>query len=688
MLPRKVINKAIWGSIPDLETVCATISRDNYSTEVLDLLLTHLEEPRLVGTTQVPCEAVAFTVLQHGLLKIITACPPSLAKHMEERVASNVEGILYWMDVLIGEDDDSAYKAWKFLGPHGQTGPRAQGFHICTKFLLLLIGRKVVATALGPSPTLHSLLVRWWLFTCDREVLLYTWEGRGGKPHESDYDYLISLMTAITQDYAQEMAQAIMNTPSTGGIPAAQLFARRTNQRLASLNKINVLRHLNLWPDETNESENVQGIVQSIVDLMRASSDLRVAFLKEDTPSNILEASLPLSTRFLATPLEETSRRGSLLLVGKLMEVVSRAAGAPFPMAMYTMKRLIVDGLLDIVADYIGIRKDWTHKDCAVGDNFAMCILTYTHEVSLCPRLTSTYGRAVQSFVERINGPLASPELEGAVDAFVVRFQGYLALLPRASRIRVCDNLDHHRVHNSAVVHAPKGGTSKACACCHTVVYCSTQCQTYDWKKRHRDECRSMRVEHSARKALGSWYSHNLRTFHLTSIIHQYATEPKLWNVFKGRRNHLVDSRIVVSAMFICPHNPFTYSNVDTYVRATRSLIPEHKRKRFDEIVARFKAAKAHSKRTSDGTSFLSLGLVNGIFRIGDEEINYIVLIRRIADTPLPGKPSDFEVEGYLVYTCQGWDRVSTCWSPMQHYRVALAMGLGIEVSEKDLYDM
>lgn len=51
------------------------------------------------------------------------------------------------------------------------------------------------------------------------------------------------------------------------------------------------------------------------------------------------------------------------------------------------------------------------------------------------------------------------------------------------------------------------------------------------------------------------------------------------------------------------------------------------------------------------GVSFLSLGLVDWGFRFGNMFLHYVVLLRRCPDPPLPGGASDFEVNGYLVYT-------------------------------------
>lgn len=148
-----------------------------------------------------------------------------------------------------------------------------------------------------------------------------------------------------------------------------------------------------------------------------------------------------------------------------------------------------------------------------------------------------------------------------------------------------------------------------------------------------------------------SWYSHNVRTFHLSCIRHAYATTNFLWNVVKGRQNCIIDSRIVVSASLACAESPYRFNTLEEYVEVTTALLPQHKLGRFNEIVERFRVAKAHPQKAQNGVSFLSLGLINGEFRFGDIELNYVVLLRRRAETTLFGEQLNFEVEGYVTYT-------------------------------------
>ncbi|KAH6899166.1 hypothetical protein BKA70DRAFT_1314568 [Coprinopsis sp. MPI-PUGE-AT-0042] len=74
----------------------------------------------------------------------------------------------------------------------------------------------------------------------------------------------------------------------------------------------------------------------------------------------------------------------------------------------------------------------------------------------------------------------------------------------------ICDN---NKLHKSSL--RPH---SRSCSNCRLVVYCSTECQREDWRKRHRAECSIMRSTHRERCNQGVRYGQRSRAFHLHSI--------------------------------------------------------------------------------------------------------------------------------------------------------------------------
>ncbi|KAG2024112.1 hypothetical protein CC2G_001699 [Coprinopsis cinerea AmutBmut pab1-1] len=65
----------------------------------------------------------------------------------------------------------------------------------------------------------------------------------------------------------------------------------------------------------------------------------------------------------------------------------------------------------------------------------------------------------------------------------------------------------------------------QVCSGCHSVVYCTVECQTTDWKERHRRECKSMRQSYLDRCRNQIRYTPFTRSFHLavmTSAINDF----------------------------------------------------------------------------------------------------------------------------------------------------------------------
>ncbi|KAG2004950.1 hypothetical protein CC2G_003454 [Coprinopsis cinerea AmutBmut pab1-1] len=91
--------------------------------------------------------------------------------------------------------------------------------------------------------------------------------------------------------------------------------------------------------------------------------------------------------------------------------------------------------------------------------------------------------------------------------------------------LRLCDNDLHHEIWVGP--HMGVDGT-KTCSRCHLVAYCSRKCQSADWKARHKHECDVMRHTYYERTATNIRYRQATRAFHLRSIEDLYClTYPK-----------------------------------------------------------------------------------------------------------------------------------------------------------------
>ncbi|KAH6899501.1 hypothetical protein BKA70DRAFT_1406327 [Coprinopsis sp. MPI-PUGE-AT-0042] len=94
--------------------------------------------------------------------------------------------------------------------------------------------------------------------------------------------------------------------------------------------------------------------------------------------------------------------------------------------------------------------------------------------------------------------------------------------------------------HDQRVTSIPHNAPPKACSSCKTVLYCSVECQTQDWKDRHREECNVMRqshlssiVEFKDRWLSGVRYTKEMRFAHAAIITQALNDIP---GIIEGRR--------------------------------------------------------------------------------------------------------------------------------------------------------
>ncbi|KAJ3526148.1 hypothetical protein NMY22_g10280 [Coprinellus aureogranulatus] len=81
----------------------------------------------------------------------------------------------------------------------------------------------------------------------------------------------------------------------------------------------------------------------------------------------------------------------------------------------------------------------------------------------------------------------------------------------------ICDNLHCNE--------RQIGSPMMQCSRCHTVIYCSQLCQSQDWKRLHRYECDSARVDHAHRRSERLTYTHSSRTFHVRFVEQTFNAE-------------------------------------------------------------------------------------------------------------------------------------------------------------------
>lgn len=444
LIGAQVMELAKRGSVRHLEQLADGIKKENYKIEVLEVFLDHLAVPdRNEGIRN--RNDVAFFVLGKGLDIAVRQYSPHIEVEIGSRIAAASEGILFWMNLFTGGASDPQSE-WDFEDPDGQRGQHAHNVYDYTDLILLILRFEAVAKTMGQLPEMHNLILRWWMATCNGEILLYPWSGRAREPQADGYDFLVLILSYLTKDFAKEMAEVIMAPHPGCSTGRSGAFAQRTIQRMHALARINAFRHLAHLPDATNEYKNIGAIVFSIRHLVDANPHLHAALLRQNISDCCVEVLQLLGERSSLQPPTSASMKDFSKIIQNLNMVVEWSSDAPVSLATTTMKRLLGKGLLDTVAEYINHRALAGHlrevcdaveqSDKAVSDTLA-----YSRDSALCPRVAATFSRSIRGLMNKINRPLPSVRLEKAVEDSAVGFLEHLPHLRKKNRVRTCGSL-------------------------------------------------------------------------------------------------------------------------------------------------------------------------------------------------------------------------------------------------------
>ncbi|KAG2016632.1 hypothetical protein CC2G_009783 [Coprinopsis cinerea AmutBmut pab1-1] len=100
------------------------------------------------------------------------------------------------------------------------------------------------------------------------------------------------------------------------------------------------------------------------------------------------------------------------------------------------------------------------------------------------------------------------------------------------------------------------------CSGCHSVVYCSLQCQREDWNERHRTECLAMLRSYEASKRDNTHISHQTRAFHIY-IAKASHSGFNLWEARREQEHPGVPHNELVARMNFGLPNPHLFHRID-----------------------------------------------------------------------------------------------------------------------------
>ncbi|KAF5340952.1 hypothetical protein D9611_005842 [Ephemerocybe angulata] len=222
---------------------------------------------------------------------------------------------------------------------------------------------------------------------------------------------------------------------------------------------------------------------------------------------------------------------------GPLFDALKRARELPVPIRKsYTLDLIVASTLiprsgfqahnvLRALPDILdaGFLDVVTHRILHPRDHYSDPFLEWSASNPLGELTTMLYHPtiydAVRSALSRLPQPLPTQLTSHGKWVSFMRFgETCTRAYGSASRnkIALCDNLQVSAImggsqhHTMGVTHLGDVRSAQ-CSQCHSVVYCSSQCQQHDWKMIHRDECGARHIDRIYQRADQAWISHRTR---------------------------------------------------------------------------------------------------------------------------------------------------------------------------------
>ncbi|KAJ3542234.1 hypothetical protein NMY22_g3586 [Coprinellus aureogranulatus] len=474
-----LLSRADSGDPRSLMDLSQELTQQNCTKEAIEVVLKHLNVNLVPNIDagehmQMPFKGYVSGALpcMAALVKVGLACRenPTLKSAAVPQLVQAMDGICLWSNFLLhfglcfpdapapGEDFRQAY------------------FNHALYIIQLARIDSRIRDALSTSPVLISLMLRMWMV-----------HGKNGQEFmevEASECPIIDLMLLATQDsmFSSNLVERIM--ARGGHFPLD--FARSVISRSRQLVQFHVPPVHSTW--------FIDALVRITERLASVSLPLRRTFDKVNhlyelaNTLNLISIEVPKTTRpvFLMRRINETILQLFVLCAKHPSRVV------------HNWRDLYEGGLYSLILRSLAhlTQEEEDEESSDVLPDILKTSGAYTMYPCVLQRLIP---EAKPGVVPKVRGAKfrdSVAEFGDGLGERVTLFQ----MMPTG--FAICDNLhcNERRL----------GSPMRQCSRCHTVVYCSEPCQRQDWKKLHRYECDSARLDHA--RMLNSLHAHALRS--------------------------------------------------------------------------------------------------------------------------------------------------------------------------------
>ncbi|KAF6755679.1 hypothetical protein DFP72DRAFT_1169505 [Ephemerocybe angulata] len=592
----------------------------NHPSEIVDTLLHFLKAPTC-KVSEVPLDqfeqAIAcFEGIGH-ICHWIQSNPEPTASTVTTslRIFKASSDLVTWAHYILG------VTKW-FAEDHEDT----LRYYAATTVLFdsLFNWRTRILSHLSTQPAMLDLVISWWTFSTGSHPPLHG-DGSRDDSVAGEEDIALNLVYLITKQNPVGMAKAILDER----VCSAQEFLVKTVLKMRTLLYLNQIPHLDHLPEHTIEIGNLRFIVIITDFLMAANASLHTAFMERGITKVYIMILIAAATK-LEDLVEMADYHDESLasLLGLVGYVVNWAINSDTSILGH-VNHVVRHGALEI----LGYAAPYIRRNSRIGDGFDIIfasLVPYAVHPRVLPYFLDATSRHI---LPRLGHPASNdfPQKKLANTTYLALVGTPAKLLPRDAEERLCDNLKHkpHKSGSSSFASRPE----RVCNRCHSVAYCSRQCQAEDWKALHRFECDVMSLKYMEQKAQCRWYSYRARSFHSRMMRHSMDTIRKLNSVHnhRGGLDHAEAHGVVWAVDILWEDHPAFGVELEEYVARATRMMPAELQPRFAALVGLYKRSIAADSDTP------TVFLVEKKFRFGDVDVTLVVLLEE-AESSAPAE--------------------------------------------------
>ncbi|KAG2003790.1 hypothetical protein CC2G_004367 [Coprinopsis cinerea AmutBmut pab1-1] len=140
------------------------------------------------------------------------------------------------------------------------------------------------------------------------------------------------------------------------------------------------------------------------------------------------------------------------------------------------------------------------------------------------PRIRALFAGHFIAIEESVHRRLSDPGCGAGYGLYEI-FQVFARSYTIGARDRLgCDSVACFNVEHRNRPNRRSNDSLKTCSRCHSVLYCSPECQEEDWSRVHRFECSAQRIQHSRLKAEEIWIPHRIQA-HIYAVAQRVVQE-------------------------------------------------------------------------------------------------------------------------------------------------------------------